>query len=64
MNWMLTASGTEYHMDGWQLLANEVSVQDVAHALSQINRFTGHARRPYSVAEHSLLAAQIARELG
>lgn len=64
MNWMLTASGTEYHMDGWYFLANEVSLQDVAHALSQINRFTGHARRPYSVAEHSLLAAQIAQEMG
>lgn len=36
----------------------------VAWSLSQINRFTGHAIRPYSVAEHSLLACEIAeREL-
>lgn len=37
----------------------------IAWSLSQINRFTGHALRPYSVAEHSLLVCDIAeRELG
>lgn len=32
---------------------------NVAHSLACINRFTGHAVRPYSVAEHSLLVEQI-----
>ena len=32
----------------------------IAHSLAQINRFTGHASRPYSVAEHSLLVCDIA----
>lgn len=64
MTWMLTASGAEFHLQGWRVLENEVRLPDVAHSLAQINRFTGHARRPYSVAEHSLLAAQIAREQG
>lgn len=64
MRWMITASGGQYNLDGWAVLGNKVDLQDIAHALAQINRFTGHARRPYSVAEHSLLAAQIARELG
>ena len=43
----------------------DISAEDIAHALSQLNRFCGHARRPYSVAEHSLLVCEIAeRELG
>lgn len=39
----------------------ELSILDIAWALSQLNRFMGHARRPYSVAEHSLLVADIAQ---
>lgn len=31
----------------------------VAHSLAQINRFCGHAHRPYSVAEHSLLVSDL-----
>lgn len=34
---------------------------EIAHALAQINRFTGHCARPYSVAEHSLLVLDIGR---
>lgn len=29
-----------------------LTVQQLAHALSQINRYTGHTRKPYSVAQH------------
>ena len=36
-----------------------------AWSLSQLNRFAGHAARPYSVAEHSLLVCEIVeREYG
>ena len=42
-----------------------ITAADVSHALSLINRWCGHTARPYSVAEHSLLVAEIVeRELG
>jgi hypothetical protein len=42
---------------------NIPDIPALAHALAQINRFTGHTVRPYSVAEHSLLCCEIARNL-
>jgi hypothetical protein len=39
---------------------SDVCIEDIAHGLSLINRFTGATRdRPYSVAEHSLLVVEI-----
>lgn len=61
MSFMLTASGAEYHFTGPRVATGRpVSVDDIAHHLSQLNRYTGAARRPYSVAEHALLTADIA----
>jgi len=34
--------------------ADEVFLEDIAHALALMNRFAGHTRVPYSVGEHSL----------
>lgn len=36
-----------------------VSIIDITRALSHINRFTGHTKKPYSVAVHSLNASYI-----
>ncbi len=57
-DWMQTASGGQF----WPLdpRPSEVSIDDIAHALSLICRFGGHCRRFYSVAEHSVLTARAA----
>ena len=55
--WILTVSGRRF-----DLLAptvDSIDAGDIAHALSQVNRFGGHTRVPYSVAEHSLLVSRI-----
>jgi hypothetical protein len=64
---MTTISGKDYHLGGPRTMSQDarpVCIEDIAHHLSQINRFTGAATRPYSVAEHSLLCADIAAHEG
>lgn len=39
--------------------ANDICIEDIAHALSNQCRFTGHTARFYSVAEHSLKCAEL-----
>src|SRR5450830_175670 len=62
--WMITARGAEHHLTGVGMAVNRFEIQTIAHALAQINRFTGHAVRPYSVAEHSLLCCALAAREG
>lgn len=59
MTTIVTASGREINLA--RTTHNDITLYDISHALSQINRFAGHCRRPYSVAEHSLLVADIAQ---
>lgn len=42
----------------------QVSIVDIAHALSQQVRFAGHAMYTYSVAQHSLACAELAQMRG
>lgn len=60
--WLLTASGRQFYL--LHPTPEMVDLYDIAHALGQIIRFNGHTRRPYTVAEHSVLVALILREQG
>jgi hypothetical protein len=65
MTWMITNTGRDHYLSGIaQHLNAAPTIEEIAHSLAQINRFTGHCRRPYSVAEHSLLVASIAAHEG
>lgn len=42
------------YIDPFNAQASDIFIEDIAHALSNLCRFTGHVKRFYSVAEHSL----------
>lgn len=57
MTWIQTFTGRAF-----DLLAptpDMVAIEDIAHHLALINRFTGATREPYSVAQHSVLCSLI-----
>ena len=62
MTWIITASGRRIDLAAPHF--TDVDGYDIAWALAQTNRFSGHALRPYSVAEHSLLVADLAEAAG
>ena len=41
---------------------DDVRLPDISHALSLLNRFTGHSKAPYSVAQHSVLVSRLTHE--
>lgn len=56
-DWIQTYSGRRFYpLDA---RPEEVCVEDVSHALSNLCRFTGHSKAFYSVAQHSVIASQI-----
>lgn len=64
-HWIITADGIDQPISGPHLLqAGVPSIENVAHSLAQINRFTGHAIRPESVAEHSVFVSDILQGMG
>lgn len=50
--WILTFGGTPFNLLNPRV--EDISISDIAHALSMQCRFVGHCRRFYSVAEHSV----------
>jgi hypothetical protein len=57
-NTIETVSGLEF-----DYTAPVVNLQDVAHGLAHTCRFAGHTSRFYSVAEHSVLVANLVRKM-
>lgn len=54
---MLTYTGKV--MDIFNPTPEMISIEDIAHHLSLLNRFTGATRMPYSVAQHCIQVANI-----
>lgn len=59
-NWMATYTGKAFHFD--EMDPDSICIEDIAHALSNICRFSGHCPRHYSVAQHSMLVASLCPE--
>lgn len=55
--WIQTVSGVAFDLDA--PTPDQVRGRDLAHALAGVNRFGGHLRVYYSVAQHSVLAAAL-----
>lgn len=54
--WITLSNGLPFHP--WAPDPKKIHLHDIAHTLSQINRWGGHTRVPYSVAQHSVLVAE------
>jgi hypothetical protein len=59
-DWIRTFTGKRFYP--LQPRLQDIDIADIAHALSLQCRFTGHCKRHYSVAEHSLIVASLVPE--
>lgn len=50
--------------DGFLFDISRVTIRDIAHGLSQVNRFCGQTDRPYSVGEHTVHLFEWMTDLG
>ena len=44
--------------------ARDIRALDIAHSLGMVNRYTGHTKTPYSVAQHSVLVSLLLEGTG
>ncbi|RIA22635.1 hypothetical protein DFO61_3325 [Ectopseudomonas oleovorans] len=57
MTWILTQSATQ--VDILKPQAKQIRIDDICHGLAHVCRFNGQTRHHYSVAQHSLIVADI-----
>jgi hypothetical protein len=62
VSWLTTFTGHRFYPTEPDV--RKIDIRDIAHALSNQCRFAGHSKWHYSVAQHSVLVAQILREDG
>lgn len=56
-DWIQTFTGLRAWVEDPRI--DDVRIEDIAHALALINRFGGHSRIPYNVAQHSIMVSEI-----
>ncbi len=61
-NWMRTYTGARVHILNPE--PREIRIKDIAHALAHLCRFCGHVPEFYSVAQHSVLVADLLADIG
>ena len=55
--WISTYSKKPFYFD--KINPDAILIEDIAHALSNICRFSGHSPHHYSVAQHSVLVSRL-----
>jgi hypothetical protein len=60
-SYIRTYTGEYVNLEDPQI--DTINLMDIAHALANIGRFTGHTEEFYSVAQHSVLAADMAERM-
>lgn len=63
MGWIQTYQGRSFEYQTPENI-DQIDIYDIAHALSNICRFGGHCKRFYSVADHSIRCADVAKNMG
>ena len=61
MTWIAAYTGVKFDLANPQ--PGDVRIADISHALGLLNRWAGHTKVPYSVAQHSCLVLNVAMKL-